>query len=146
MSSLRLPSHTRRKFSRPASQRRLMFRTLATNLVIHGQIQTTVPKAKELRRFVDKMVTLGKEGTRAARSQARAFLTTDDAVNKLFLEYADRFRHRNGGYTRIRPMGYREGDKAPVAVIEILRDDEKMDYKDYFVSGEESQLLSLIKE
>jgi large subunit ribosomal protein L17 len=67
-----------------------MFRTLATQLILHEQIQTTVPKAKELRRFVDKMITLAKEGTRGARNQAKTFLTTEQAVTKLFLDYPDR--------------------------------------------------------
>lgn len=89
--SLRGTTALRRKFSRTSSQRRLMFKTLATSLVQHGQIQTTVPKAKELRRFVDKMVTLSKEGTQSARSKAASFLTSQDAVTKLFLDYADRY-------------------------------------------------------
>lgn len=88
--SLRGTSAVRRKFSRTSSQRRLMFRTLATSLVLHGQIRTTVPKAKELRRFIDKMVTLSKYGTRDARAKAGAFLTSEDAITKLFLEYPER--------------------------------------------------------
>lgn len=97
-----------------------MFRNMVTSLIIEERITTTVVKAKELRRFAEKMVTLAKTGTLHARRQAAAFVRTNDAVKKLFAELGPRFQERKGGYTRILKLGNRLGDGAPMAIIEYL--------------------------
>jgi large subunit ribosomal protein L17 len=94
-------------------------RNLVTSLIMEGRIVTTDAKAKELRRFAERMITLGKEGTLAARRRARAFIQTDLALTKLFSEVAPRFSGRAGGYTRIIKLGARRGDAAPVSIIEF---------------------------
>lgn len=114
-----------RKLNRTSSHRKAMFSNMATSLLLHEQIITTLPKAKELRRFADRMITLGKRGDLHARRQAHAFLRDDVIVRKLFNTLADRYRTRPGGYTRVLKAGYRRGDNAPIAVIELVdRDPE----------------------
>lgn len=108
-----------RKLSRNSSHRRALMRNMVTSLIEHGRIRTTDAKAKELRRWADRMVTLGKQGTVAARRRARAFVQTDAAVFKLFSEVAPRFANRAGGYTRIIKLGQRAGDAAPISIIEF---------------------------
>ena len=97
-----------------------MFRNMVTSLIQEERITTTLPKAKELRRFAEKMVTLAKNGTLHARRQAAAFVRSNEAVRKLFAELANRFKERKGGYTRILKLGHRHGDGAPMAIIEYL--------------------------
>ena len=97
-----------------------MFANMAVSLLTHEQINTTLPKAKELRRIADKMITLGKKGTLHSRRQAASFLRDDAAVLKLFSTLADRYKERPGGYTRVLKSGYRYGDSAPMAVIELV--------------------------
>lgn len=121
------------KFGREWQHRRLMFRSMTTSLVLHGQIETTMGKARELRKFADRMISFSKKGTAAARRQAGSFLTTRQAVSKLFNDYCKRFYHRPGGYTRLRPCGFRRGDRAPMAVIEFINDDSTMKPCDYVV-------------
>jgi large subunit ribosomal protein L17 len=94
-------------------------RNMVTSLIMEGRIVTTDAKAKELRRHADRMITLGKEKTLAARRRARSFVQTDVALKKLFDEVAPRFSGRNGGYTRIIKIGPRRGDCAPTAIIEL---------------------------
>jgi large subunit ribosomal protein L17 len=94
-------------------------RNMVTSLIMEGRIVTTDAKAKELRRHADRMITLGKEKTLAARRRARSFVQTDVALKKLFDEVAPRFNGRNGGYTRIIKIGPRRGDCAPTAIIEL---------------------------
>jgi large subunit ribosomal protein L17 len=94
-------------------------RNMVTSLIMEGRIVTTDAKAKELRRHADRMITLGKEQTLAARRRARTFVQTDEALKKLFEEVAPRFNGRNGGYTRIIKVGPRRGDCAPTAIIEL---------------------------
>ena len=97
-----------------------MFANMAVSLLTHEQINTTLPKAKELRRIADKMITLGKKGTLHSRRQAASFLRDDAAVLKLFSTLADRYKERPGGYTRVLKSGFRYGDSAPMAVIELV--------------------------
>ncbi len=114
-----------RKLNRTASHRKAMFSNMAIALIKHEQITTTLPKAKELRPVVEKLVTLGKSGTLPARRQALSKLNNDTAiVGKLFDTLAERYKERSGGYIRVMKAGFRFGDNAPVAVIEFVdRDD-----------------------
>jgi len=113
-----------RKLNRTKAHRRALFANLAVSLITHEQIKTTLPKAKDLRRVADKMVTLGKKGTVSARRQAMAYLRSEDAVKKLFDTLAGRYEERPGGYTRVLKAGFRYGDAAPMAVIEFVDRDE----------------------
>ncbi|HYB98142.1 MAG TPA: 50S ribosomal protein L17 [Candidatus Limnocylindrales bacterium] len=108
-----------RKLGRNSSHRDAMFRNMVTSLIMHGRIRTTDAKAKELRRWADRMITLGKQDTVAARRRARAYIRTDEAVYKLFSEVAPRFAQRAGGYTRIIKLGQRLGDAAPLSLVEL---------------------------
>ena len=108
-----------RKLNRTSAHRKAMYRNLVTSLLWHERIETTDAKAKELRRFTDRMVTLGKRGTLHARRQALSFVRSRRVVAKLFDEIANRFRDRPGGYTRVTKIGPRRGDAAPVSVIEL---------------------------
>lgn len=110
---------TGRKLNRTSSHRNAMFRNMVTSLFAHEQIETTDAKAKELRRYADKMVTLGKRGTLHARRQALSFVRDRDVVKKLFEDIAPRFASRPGGYTRITKVGVRRGDAAPLSIIEL---------------------------
>ena len=112
--------HGYRRLNRTATHRKAMFANMTVSLITHEQIKTTLPKAKELRRYADRMVSLGKRGTLHARRQAFAFLRDDDAVTKLFAGLADRYKDRPGGYTRVLKAGFRYGDSAPMAVIELV--------------------------
>lgn len=108
-----------RKLNRSASHRRALLRNLVTSLLQHEAIETTDAKAKELRRWADRMVTLGKRGTLHARRQALAFVRRREVVAKLFDDIAARFSERPGGYTRITKLGDRQGDHAPMSLIEL---------------------------
>ena len=103
-----------------SSHRLAMFRNMATSLLKHEQITTTLPKAKELRPYVERIITLGKRGGLHARRQAYAQLMDEKVVDKLFSTIAERYRSRNGGYTRVLRAGIRYGDAAPMAVIELV--------------------------
>nr|WP_272210496.1 50S ribosomal protein L17 [Marinicella sp. W31]MDC2876386.1 50S ribosomal protein L17 [Marinicella sp. W31] len=109
-----------RKLNRTASHRKAMFANMAVSLIIHEQIVTTVPKAKEIRPIVEKLVTLGKRGDLHARRQAISQVKDVEAVKKLFDVIASRYADRNGGYTRIMRAGFRYGDNAALAVIEFV--------------------------
>lgn len=115
-----------RKLGRNASHRRAMYRNLAASLLTHEQIRTTLPKAKELRRVVEPLITLAKKGAETSDERVRrrrlAFsrLRDDAAVGKLFDELGPRFRERPGGYLRILKTGYRAGDSAPMAIVQLL--------------------------
>lgn len=108
-----------RKLNRNASHRKALFRNMVLSLIRHGRITTTDAKAKELRRFADKMITLGKQGDLNARRLAFAFMQSRDAVKKLFDEIAPQFKERPGGYTRVIKFERRRGDAAPLSVIEF---------------------------
>ncbi len=116
-----------RKLNRRSDQRKAMLRDLVSQLIIHERIETTEKKAKELSRLIDRMITLGKENTLAARRRAAEtvrFITTDDkqqnALQKLFEDIAPRFKERQGGYTRIMKLGPRRGDATEMVVIEFV--------------------------
>jgi len=114
-----------RKLNRTSSHRKAMLANMAAALVKHEQITTTVPKAKELRRTVDKLVTLGKRGSLHARRQVLSVLKDSKLTDKLFTTLAERYKARNGGYTRVMRAGFRHGDSAPIAIIEFVdRDPE----------------------
>jgi large subunit ribosomal protein L17 len=104
----------------PTAQRMALFRGLVRDLFIHERITTTVPRAKEMRPFAEKMITLGKHGDLNARRKALAFVTDKDVVAKLFAEIAPRYSARPGGYTRIVKLGKRLGDGADMAMIELV--------------------------
>ena len=110
----------RRKLERTASHRKALLRNMATSLILHERIETTLPKAKELRRWADRLITWGKEGTLHARRRAAAILQDGEAVRRLFDGLAARFKDRQGGYTRIVRFGFRRGDAAEMAAIEYL--------------------------
>ncbi len=109
-----------RQFNRNSSHRQAMFRNMMVSLLKHEQIKTTVPKAKELRRFVEPIITLGKDGTLANKRNAFAKLRDRDIVAKLFDEIGERMKDRPGGYTRILKCGNRPGDNAPMAYIQLV--------------------------
>ena len=109
-----------RKLNRTSSHRKAMFSNMAVSLLTHEQITTTLPKAKELRRVADKMITLAKRGGLHARRQALSFLADKGVVGKLFGTLAERYKDRPGGYTRVLKAGFRYGDSAPMAVIELV--------------------------
>lgn len=109
-----------RKLNRNSSHRRALFRNMSVSLVRHETIKTTVPKAKELRRIAEPLVTLAKTDSVARRRLAYARLRDRAAVTKLFNELGPRYRDRPGGYLRILKCGYRVGDKAPMAIVELV--------------------------
>ena len=115
---------TYRKFNRTAEHRKAMFANMAQALITHEQILTTLPKAKDLRPVVEKLITLGKRGGLHARRQAIAEVRDVAVVRKLFDVIGPRYKERNGGYTRIIKAGFRHGDSAAVAVIELVDRDE----------------------
>jgi large subunit ribosomal protein L17 len=109
-----------RKLNRTSAHRKAMFGNMAAALLKHEQIKTTLPKAKELKPVVDKLITLGKRGSLHARRQALSQLPDETVVQKLFSDLAERYAERNGGYTRVLKAGFRYGDSAPMAVIELV--------------------------
>jgi large subunit ribosomal protein L17 len=113
-------AHSGRKLGRPTDHRIAMMRNLVTSLVLHGRIQTTTARAKELRKVADRMVTLGKRGTLHTRRLAARTLRTPEAVQRLFSEIAPGFAEREGGYTRILRVGNRHGDNAEISLIEFM--------------------------
>lgn len=129
---LRAPGHRKRKesimrhgdahrrFNMPKSQRRALFANLTNALLTHEQITITLPRAKELRTFAESMITYAKKGDLNSRRLALSFLRDKDVVAKLFSVLAERYKERNGGYTRVLKAGYRYGDCAPMAVIELV--------------------------
>lgn len=119
-----------RQFSRTKGHRRALFANLANALLKHEQIKTTLPKAKDLRPYVEKLISLGKRGDLHARRQAAAKLRDDKIVQKLFSVLGERYKARPGGYTRIIKAGFRYGDAAPMAVIELVDRDESAKGKD----------------
>ena len=109
-----------RKLNRTSSHRKAMFANMSSALIKHEQIRTTLAKAKELRPIVEKLITLGKNGSLHARRHAISRLAPDAYIDKLFGEVAKRYENRNGGYTRIIKDGNRYGDSAPMAYIELV--------------------------
>ena len=109
-----------RKLNRSPSHRRAMLRNMVTSLLEHEEIRTTSPKAKEVRRIAEQMITLGKKGDLHHRRQAIAFLFDDKVVGKLFDDLAPRYGERQGGYTRLTKLGPRKGDNAPMVQLELV--------------------------
>ena len=120
----------KRRFNRTAEHRKAMFANMSQALIKHEQIVTTLPKAKDLRPVVEKLVTLGKRGDLHARRQAISQIKDVVLVKKLFDVLAPRYKTRNGGYTRVLKAGFRYGDNAPMAVIEFVDRDESARGKD----------------
>jgi large subunit ribosomal protein L17 len=112
-----------RKLGVTSAHRIAMLRNMATSLLKHEQITTTLPKAKELRPYVERIITLGKRGGLHARRQALAQIRDEKVVDKLFTTLAERYRSRPGGYTRVLKAGIRYGDAAPMAIIELVERD-----------------------
>lgn len=117
------------KLGRTSSHKEAMLRNMVTSIIKHERIRTTDMKAKELRKIADKMITLGKKGGLHARRQALAVVRDKDMVGKLFGELTERYRDRQGGYTRIIKAGYRFGDNAPVSILEYISDEKKKETK-----------------
>ena len=109
-----------RKLGKPTDQRLAMLRQLTTAVLENGKIETTTTRAKEVRKLVDKMITLGKANTLHTRRQALSYMTQEDVVTKLFEEIAPKYAERNGGYTRIIKIGPRRGDAAEISVLELV--------------------------
>ena len=109
-----------KKFNRSPSHRRALLRNLVTALLAHEAVRTTDAKAKELKRWGDRMITLGKQGTLHARRRAAALIHGHAVVKKLFDELAPRYQSRQGGYTRVVKLGVRAGDAAPVSIVELV--------------------------
>ncbi|MFQ5347265.1 MAG: 50S ribosomal protein L17 [Rhodothalassiaceae bacterium] len=128
-----------RKLGRTASHRRALFMNLAQALIKHEQIMTTLPKAKELRPVVEKLITRAKKGGLANRRRVLAQLQNEALTAKLFDELAERYRDRPGGYARVLKAGFRQGDKAPMAIIELVDRNEE-------ARGQDSGPLEIAEE
>ncbi len=110
----------RRKLNKTSSHRIAMFANMSAALIKHEQIQTTLPKAKEMRRFMDRLITLAKRGNLHSRRLAMARVRDETMVKKLFDVLGERYQDRSGGYTRVLKAGFRHGDSAPMAIIELV--------------------------
>ena len=137
-----------RKFSMTKSQRRALFSNLTNALLTHEQIKITLPRAKELRTFADNMITFAKKGDLNSRRLALAFLRDNEVVSKLFSTLAERYKNRNGGYTRVLKAGLRYGDCAPMAIVELVdRDVNAKGAKDLArVKAEKAAIVEAQKE
>ncbi|MBI4379280.1 MAG: 50S ribosomal protein L17 [Nitrospinae bacterium] len=124
------------KLGRTSAHRMAMFRNLVTSLMRYEKIETTLAKAKELRRVADKMITLGKNGTLSARKRAAAYIKDKGMVKKVFDVIAKRYGNRMGGYTRIYKVGFRKGDAAKLAIIELVDRDVSAEPKRKVKRGE----------
>lgn len=135
--------HLKKKkhFSRSGTHRQAMFRNMVTSLLEYERITTTLPKAKALRGYAERMVTLGKKGELSHRRKALGFIRSKKVVAKLFSDLAERYKERPGGYTRVYKLGARVGDNAPMAIIELVdRDPSAMPKKRVRrLSAEETQ-------
>ena len=131
--------NSNRKLNRTHEHRKAMFANMVCSLIEHEQIQTTLPKAKELKKIIDKYITLGKKGSLHSRRMAISRLRQNSAVTKLFEILAPRYKKRNGGYSRVLKAGFRYGDAAPLAVIELID-------RDVSAKGAKDKELEVIKE
>ena len=130
----------KRKLQRDSAHRTALLRNLAQSLIKHEQITTGIAKAKELRPYVEKLITLAKKGGLSNRRLAHSRLLDDAQLTKLFGELAERYKDRNGGYTRVIKAGYRASDAAPMAVIELVDRDTSAKGQDSGpVQGEDAQ-------
>ena len=128
-----------RKLNRTSAHRKAMFKNLAASLIKYEQITTTLPKAKDLRPIVEKMITIGKKGTLHARRQLISKLPIDAKVEKLFNDFPNRYKNRSGGYIRIIKKGFRYGDSAAMALIELVDRDENAKNQDVPVKKTEQE-------
>ena len=128
-----------RKLNRTSSHRKAMFANMVNALIKHEQIKTTLPKAKDLRPIAEKIISLGKSGTLHDRRRAFAILRDDAVVSKLFSVIAERYKTRNGGYTRVLKAGFRYGDCAPMAIIELVDRDPAAKGQDSGPTAEKSE-------
>ena len=119
-----------RKLNRTSSHRKALFKNMAQAIIKHEQIITTLPKAKTMKPIIDKLITLGKKGSIHARRQAFSQLRDNDIVSKLFSDLANRYANRQGGYSRVLKAGFRYGDAAAMAVLELVDRDEDARGKD----------------
>ena len=131
--------NSNRKLNRTHEHRKAMFANMVCSLIEHEQIQTTLPKAKELKKIIDKYITLGKKGSLHSRRLAISRLRQNSAVTKLFEILAPRYKKRNGGYSRVLKAGFRYGDAAPLAVIELID-------RDISAKGAKDKELEVIKD
>ena len=131
--------NSNRKLNRTHEHRKAMFANMICSLIEHEQIKTTLPKAKELKKIIDKCITLGKKGSLHSRRLAISRLRQNSAVTKLFETLAPRYKKRNGGYSRVLKAGFRYGDAAPLAVIELID-------RDVSAKGAKDKELEVIKE
>ena len=131
--------NSNRKLNRTHEHRKAMFANMVCSLIEHEQIQTTLPKAKELKKIIDKYITLGKKGSLHSRRMAISRLRQNSAVIKLFEILAPRYKKRNGGYSRVLKAGFRYGDAAPLAVIELID-------RDISAKGAKDKELEVIKD
>ena len=131
--------NSNRKLNRTHEHRKAMFANMICSLIEHEQIKTTLPKAKELKKIIDKYITLGKKGSLHSRRLAISRLRQNSAVTKLFETLAPRYKKRNGGYSRVLKAGFRYGDAAPLAVIELID-------RDISAKGAKDKELEVIKE
>jgi len=131
--------NSNRKLNRTHEHRKAMFSNMACSLIEHEQIMTTLPKAKELKKIIDKYITLGKKGSLHSRRLAISKLKQNSAVNKLFEILAPRYKDRSGGYSRVLRAGFRYGDTAPLAVIELID-------RDISSKGAKDKELNEVKE
>lgn len=115
-----------RKLNRTSSHRTAMFKNMMASLIEHEEIKTTLPKAKELRKFLERLITISKVDTVAKRRVVFSRIRSKDAVIKLFSEIGPRFKNRPGGYLRILKCGFRPGDKAPMAIIQLVDKKEQV--------------------
>jgi len=130
-----------RRFSRSSSHRQAMFANMAASLIKHEQIKTTLPKAKDLRPIVEKLISLGKRGDLHARRQVLAKISDKAIVDKLFSTIAERYADRPGGYTRVLKAGFRTGDAAAMGIIELVERDTDAKGKDSGPVMDEEEVL-----
>lgn len=137
-----------RKLNMDTNARKALFSNMTAAVLTHEQIRVTLPRAKELRTFVDSMITLGKKGQLSNRRQAMAFLRDNEVVSKLFSTLAERYKDRQGGYTRVLKAGFRYGDAADMAIIELVdRDVNAKGAKDVVrVAAEKAAMAEAEKE
>lgn len=116
-----IKAYSRRKLSRPGSHRRALLRNLSSALIMNEKITTTLPKAKELRRFIEKLITIAKAGKSVSYTRIRRDIDDRRVIRKLYDVITQRYNNRHGGYTRIFNIGYRKGDSASIAIIKLIQ-------------------------
>ena len=139
-----------RKLNRTASHRKALWANMAAALIKHEQIKTTLPKAKDLRPYVEKLITMAKKGDLASRRRAIAKIRDEEQVKKLFDVLGERYKDRQGGYCRVLKAGFRYGDNAPMAIIEFVdrdvtekgKDSGPLQYNEEFVDSEEEKVAA----